>query len=43
MTALMIMAILLIYQHVISGPDGTKEQVKKIGGSMNETIQSIDP
>jgi hypothetical protein len=43
MTALMMIAILLIYQHVVSGPDGTKAHVRNIGGTMNETIQSIDP
>lgn len=43
MTTMLIIVAVLIYNQVISGPGGTKEQVRHIGGTMNETIQSINP
>jgi hypothetical protein len=42
-TIMLVIVVVSIYNHVVGGSTGTKQQVTNSGGRINGTIQSIDP
>jgi hypothetical protein len=40
---MLVMVVIVIYNSVVGGNAGTKQQVKDSGGRINKAIQSIDP
>jgi hypothetical protein len=40
---MLIIVVIVIYNNVVGGSNGTRQQVKDSGARINGTIQSIDP
>lgn len=42
-SVMLVLAALVIYNAVVAGPTGTKQLIKEGGGSINGTIERLDP
>jgi hypothetical protein len=40
---MLVIVVIVIYNNVVGGSNGTKQQIKDSGGRINGTIQSMDP
>lgn len=43
MTILLLLTVVLIYEQVVEGEDGTNKQLQQSGGHIREAIQRMSP